>query len=108
LGSILGPYEETAAERRKLIAKKREHEQAADERKANALGRRNAARDRAEAMGYPTRFMSDYDDFDEVHLTVEVFERMLTALERADEDADASYARGVEVGREAGQREAGA
>jgi hypothetical protein len=108
LGSILGPYEETAAERRKLIDANQEREQRQQEAREEAHQRRETLRGVLDGLGYQTRFQSYYSDLDEVHIPVEAMERLLDDLKAAREEAETAYARGVEAGREAGQLEAGA
>jgi len=105
LGSILGPYEETAAERRKLIAAHRDATQRRQEAREEALQRRDTLRGVLDGLGYETRFQSSYSDLDEVHIPIEAMERLLDDLKAAREQADTAYTRGVEVGREAGQGE---
>ena len=105
LGSILGPYEETAAERRKLIAAHRDATQRRQEVRETALLRRDTLRGVLDGLGYETRFQSSYSDLDEVHIPIEAMERLLDDLKAAREQADTAYTRGVEVGREAGQGE---
>jgi len=105
LGSILGPYEETAAERRKLIDAHHVANQRRQEAREEALQRRETLRGVLEGLGYPTRFQSGYSDLDEVYIPVEAMERLLDDLKAAHEQAETAYARGVEAGREAGQSE---
>jgi hypothetical protein len=105
LGSILGLYDEVAAERRKLIDAHRDATQRRQEARETALLRRDTLRGVLEGLGYKTRFQSDYSDLDEVHIPVEAMERLLDDLKAAREEAETAYTRGVEVGREAGQGE---
>lgn len=83
LAQILGPYDEVAPERRKLIATHKEQQRAKDERTENDLARREAVRDRAAGAGYPTLFMSHYSDLGEVRIGVPAFEKLLDDLEAA-------------------------
>jgi len=86
LGSILGPYEETAAERRKLIAAKREREQRRQEAHETALLRRDTLRGVLDGLGYETRFQSSHSDLDEVHVPIEAMERLLDDLKAARQE----------------------
>jgi len=85
LGQILGPYDEVAVERRKLIAANRERKQRRQEAREEALQRRETLRGVLDGLGYETRFQSSHSDLDEVHIPVEAMERLLDDLKAARE-----------------------